>query len=271
MRGVFQKRILLSALTGGFFLFAPGAAQSAITGTGTCAGITSPLTADLVCDGDVYVDNGSLLDLGNDVANVTLDVGSGTICIGSDATPPCNTLTGTGTILVDPPGPTGTFGTINAANIVIGAGSALHADGSGCGPSESYDPGLPGCVDQGSGAIPGFGEGADDLASLGGGGGAGYGGPGGAGHANSGSTLNPPGDSYGSTELTTLMAGSGGGNNNDPSFGAPGGAGGGAIHISVSGTLTHNGRISADGSNGSFTGTSYNGGGGSGGSLLISA
>ncbi len=63
--------------------------------------------------------------------------------------------------------------------------------------------------------------------------------------------------------------GSGGGYGGTSS--ARGGAGGGAVKLNVSQTLTVNGSISANGANGGASSLSYTGGGGSGGSIYITA
>lgn len=91
-------------------------------------------------------------------------------------------------------------------------------------------------------------------------------GRGGAGHGGYGgmSGTSPGGLPYGDVYEPAAL-GSGGG-------GPKGGAGGGAIHLVVSGTLTMSGTISADGSNGLREHTYGPGdGGGSGGSILIEA
>ena len=87
--------------------------------------------------------------------------------------------------------------------------------------------------------------------------GAGYGGKGG-----SDSTGKPGGSSYGSS-LAPIDLGSGGGD-----YGHSGGAGGGAVRLNISGSLTLNGKITANG--GSGNNDAYTGGG-SGGSIYIIA
>lgn len=89
-------------------------------------------------------------------------------------------------------------------------------------------------------------------------GGAGYGGNGGLAH--SGATA---GSAYGSTTQPTDL-GSGGGSN--IANGLYGGAGGGSIRLTVSGTATINGQVLSVGNNGLGT---IGGGGGSGGSILL--
>ena len=66
------------------------------------------------------------------------------------------------------------------------------------------------------------------------------------------------GDCYGSVDWPTTLGSGGGGNN--------GARGGGAMHITVLGTMTVDGIVSANGSSAS---DSYNAGGGAGGSILL--
>jgi len=133
--------------------------------------------------------------------------------------------------------------TIEAGSLVIGSGARITADGLGYLGGESGSIGS-------SGRGPG-GAGADVYHGAGGG----YGGGGGTTYG---------GIAYGSV-LEPLDLGSGGGDNADNSPGGNGGAGGGAIHIKVSGTLTLEGTISANGQDG----VGGEQGGGSGGSLWI--
>jgi hypothetical protein len=90
------------------------------------------------------------------------------------------------------------------------------------------------------------------------GGGAGHGGYGGLSSSNAAGGI-----SYGSIEQPTTL-GSGGGAG---SIGGPGGAGGGAIKLTVSGTVNINGVVSANGANG----VNSRSGGGAGGSIWITA
>jgi hypothetical protein len=119
----------------------------------------------------------------------------------------------------------------------IDAGGAIYGDGKG------YPPGS---------SAPGSGAHSPDY----GGGGGGYGGPGGTGQIDT-----PGGAAYGS-RIHPTEPGSCGGNG----WQSEGGAGGGPLDLSVDGTLTVNGIISADGLPG--TGDGY-GGGGAGGSIWI--
>jgi hypothetical protein len=123
-------------------------------------------------------------------------------------------------------------------NATIDPGGAISADGTG------YGPGL------------GTGAGVSSTAGVcGGGGHGGYG------------AANPSGygGAYGSI-TSPITAGSGGGDGSGQVNPPYGGAGGGAVHLEVTETLTMNGKISAAGGNGSA-----DSGGGAGGSLWISA
>ncbi|MFL5814214.1 MAG: hypothetical protein ACJ763_11605 [Bdellovibrionia bacterium] len=127
------------------------------------------------------------------------------------------------------------------SNMNIDALSSFNADGMG----------YPGASGPGNGA---------NTTSSGPGGGA-YGGPGGRGKpANFGSSV-----FYGSITQPTDL-GSGGGNLT--ASGLAGGAGGGAIKLVVTGTLTVDGNLSASGATGT-TNTFASAGGGSGGSIWL--
>ena len=131
--------------------------------------------------------------------------------------------------------------TINAGNITIETGSKISADGQG------YVGGVG----------PGVGN-PDDYMHAGSGGG--YGGQGGnSGGSSQGGGIG--GLTYGSSTMP-IELGSGGG--------SAGGSGGGNIRLNVSGTLTLNGVISANGNSGTNTPCGPGaGGGGSGGSILV--
>jgi RHS repeat-associated protein len=122
--------------------------------------------------------------------------------------------------------------TLNAASVEVDAGSSINADGQGY------------ALNAGPGGAP-----------LGSGVGGSYGGVGGGGGAAA---------IYGSA-TTPIDLGSGGGCNNC----SYAGVGGGAVLMNVSGTLTDNGIISANG--GHSANYSGPGGGGSGGSVYINA
>jgi len=126
-------------------------------------------------------------------------------------------------------------------NMTVSSGATLTANGLGYPGSEG--PGAGGDDPQGTGT---------------GGHGGGHGGYGGRGDGNTGNPLGAP---YGDF-LKPTTSGSGGGHG-DGLWG--GGEGGGAIRLDVSGTLTLNGVISANGSNA----WNSDAGGGAGGSIWI--
>ncbi|MFA6429775.1 MAG: Calx-beta domain-containing protein [Patescibacteria group bacterium] len=145
-----------------------------------------------------------------------------------------------------------------SATFTIDASSSINTDGMGCaggaasgerrgwGPSTSTGICAPGI--SGGGGIGGRGDGG------------GYGGAGGKGGLGGSPTV-----TYGSQTVPTLF-GSGGSASTDAGVG---GAGGGSVYLSVSGTLTLNGTISADGTDSDSGDRS--GGGGSGGSIYLRA
>ena len=132
-------------------------------------------------------------------------------------------------------------GNWSAGNVTVLAGAAITADATGS-PA-------------GSGSGPGSVNNSDANRPCSGGGHGGYG--------AAASTNVTGGNVYGSLGTPTAP-GSGGGTYTTISIG---GAGGGAMQLSVSGTLWVDGRISANGGNGAGSG----GGGGSGGSLYLTA
>jgi hypothetical protein len=120
----------------------------------------------------------------------------------------------------------------------IDAGGAISVDGTGSGASSGTGAGYTYATIKGGGGHGGFG--AANPSGFGG--------------------------AYGSIQ-SPVTAGSGGGNGSGSSYAPYGGAGGGALRFSVlGGTLTVNGRVSANGKNGDV-----NSGGGSGGSIWIAA
>jgi len=131
-------------------------------------------------------------------------------------------------------------------DVTVALGGSITADGKG----HSADSG-PGAGEHDTvGNWPAYG------------GGAGYGGVGGI-----SSRLQAGGATYGSiTEPVDLGSGGGGGTN----WGGPadGGAGGGAIRLTVGGTLTLEGSVTSDGAEGATIGNRA-GGGGSGGSVYL--
>ena len=134
-------------------------------------------------------------------------------------------------------------------NANVQAGGGLIADGTGSPAGQGVGAGRYGEINYG-----GF---------VGGGGG--YGGYGASG---GGTPYATGGATYGlASEPTALGSGGGGPASTEPGAIAAGGAGGGAIHLSVDGTLQVGGRISARG----LAGSGPSGGGGSGGSIWLTA
>ncbi|PJA17035.1 MAG: hypothetical protein COX66_05895 [Elusimicrobia bacterium CG_4_10_14_0_2_um_filter_63_34] len=141
-------------------------------------------------------------------------------------------------------------------DFVIASGATIIVDGDGfLGGDSGMTSG-----NAGSGTQPGAGG-----ASLGeGGGGGGHGGVGGAGG-------NPGGAGGGSDDVVTApsLHGSGGGGGGSGGSGlGVGGAGGGLVLLSIGGTMTLDGTVSADGANGAVNGNGA-GGGGAGGAVYI--
>lgn len=159
--------------------------------------------------------------------------------------------------MVHPVGPI-TFQTVNVAS-----GGTLSHD---AGTKElrlivlgNMTVAADGLIDvNGRGYQQGDGPGTTQIGLSGGSGGAGHGGKGGAG---SNATAWPGGRKY-DVNVAPIDLGSGAG---DPRTGE-GGAGGGIVRLRVTGDLTVNGTISANGANGTL-----GGGGGSGGSIYLRA
>ncbi|MDP2631523.1 MAG: hypothetical protein Q8P30_02000, partial [Candidatus Uhrbacteria bacterium] len=148
----------------------------------------------------------------------------------------------------------------NLVNLTIDSGSTLGSDSRGCASPNDYNNGYgPNGFNVCAISTAGYGRG---LNNTGGAQGAGYGGAGGLGTSTN---LNTGGLTYGSDTDPILFGSSGGGTGG----GGSGGAGGGVIRLNISGTLTNNGLISANGGAGGTNGTNRSGGGGSGGSINI--
>lgn len=165
-----------------------------------------------------------------------------------------NSIVVDGTLLVAPlNGITSGFLELSAPVVRVNVGGVLSADGVGYpargGPGAGYST-SPGQYD-----------------NQGGGGGGAYGGMGGIGGYSGGPVVDHSisGAVYGSISLP-MDLGSGGGNTG----GLLGGAGGGRLAITA-GTLQLDGRISADGRNGAVWALSMASGGGSGGTVVLSA
>ena len=181
--------------------------------------------------------------------NITIENSASVIMDGGSTLNAAATLTVTGTssLVVGSKNNTvqisgqwqGAGGTINAANVQVDSGSVISADGQGYVGNTC--------------AGPGAGPGGGPLNCNNNGNGGSYGGQGGGPN---------PGTTYGSALAPTAL---GSGGSGAYGIGAPGGAGGGAISLVVSGTLTDNGTITANGA-----GAQVNAGGGSGGSIYVS-
>ncbi|HSG06105.1 MAG TPA: hypothetical protein VLB09_06875, partial [Nitrospiria bacterium] len=233
------------------------ASLSSISGVGA--------TGDPVRDRGVSFINGNIT-----VPDITVNTGGG-IGMKGDWLLSADTVTVNGELVLDADSvdPIQPFSLVQIQTLTVNPGGAVHGNGKGCGPSESYNHAAvpPLCQDlKGTGLLAGFGEGSD-VSNASGGGGGGYGGAGGDGDiilAGEGAG----GDAYGEPGLSSLMPGSGGGNNQ--LFSYKGGSGGGAVRLEVLGVLTLDGTLSADGSKGT-DGANRTAGGGSGGSLHVIA
>ena len=150
--------------------------------------------------------------------------------------------------------------------------SGVDGESAGGRSAGGFAGGIPQAAKGGNGKGPGGGLGAGNSSS--GGNGGAYSSQGTVGTSQSTSTLS---QLYGSTSLQPLLGGSGGGSsvltNTFPGY--KGGGGGGALLLAVSGTLTLNGSILANGGSGApsvLTISSNRGsGGGSGGGVRIIA
>lgn len=143
------------------------------------------------------------------------------------------------------------------------SGAAISLDGLG------YAGGLgAGCGTTTPGRGPGGGTGAAYTASYNGGGGGGHGGFGATGGGAGGGAGGAAFDAV--TNPVDLGSGGGGGQGNCGGGGA-GGVGGGAVILAVGGTLTLNGVVSANGTDGQPGAGPSGGGGGAGGSINLSA
>jgi hypothetical protein len=212
---------------------------SSAGGNGTAAFFdTSATNANLMVDQDLTIPARSSVTYNS----ITVQPGAVLTIGGGSTVTVANLLTVGGTVVVQSINNSalmngmwqGTGATINAASVVVNTGGSINAD------SQGY------VANAGPGGSPG-GSSA----------GASYGGLGGVGDGAS------PAATYGSTTNPTDL-GSGGGSR---CCGTIPGAGGGALFLNVSGMLTDNGVISANGGNGSGLQV----GGGSGGTVSIQA
>jgi hypothetical protein len=142
-------------------------------------------------------------------------------------------------------------------NLTENSGTTINANGKGCSPNGSTTGSAPSSFNVCTFAATGSGVGG--AVTNGGAGGAGHGGAGGAGNSNAG------GATYDSSAAPVLYGASGGSQS-----AVLGGAGGGLIRISLTGTFTHDGVITATGGAGTSGGASQASGGGAGGSIYVS-
>ncbi len=144
---------------------------------------------------------------------------------------------------------------LRVGDVTIAPDGIIRSDALGYGGSTT------------NGFGPGGGLGTDGGYTRGGGGGHG-------GHGGNGNGSYLGGSAYGSAYAPTALGSGGGGGYVGTSGALAGGNGGGAMHLIIDGTLTVDGRISANGSNGTGgnIGSGYGGsGGGAGGSIWIEA
>ena len=204
------------------------------------AGTVYLATNDRQPFGQLIVNNGGVLGTNTPVDHqhqYNLTIEDGAVVNPSDSYLILSNLTiSTDSLLTILPGQTNLDVTVLGDALVANDG-AIEVDGEGFALSNG----------------PGAGQGVDGFGS-----GAGYGGIGGASSTALGGT------NYGSAEQPSDL-GSAGGFGSGPFFG--GSEGGGAIRLAVAGNLTVNGRISANGD----PGWQDNSGGGSGGSVWITA
>ena len=214
-----------------------GAGGSQAGGAGT---IFTQLTGQ---NGLLLVDNGGRTGANSTVtlptvADVAISGSAAVMAVGPFA--PGNLTIGTNSILTGPA--QSSLALSVAGSLTVQAGGSLLVDGLG------YAAG------NGSGAGHVYFSGGYNYC-----GGGGHGGYGGAASITNGAG----GSTYDSQTLPATL-GSGGGGSSEGSFG---GAGGGALQVTVAGNLQMDGRITANGVNG----TGVSGGGGSGGSIYLNA
>lgn len=228
-----------------------------------CIVFTDANAAGFSCDTGTLSDTCTVTSLKTIDANDIVS-GSGSLVIGSGgelrvATSSYFSIEMGGDITIQSGGKiSGNLLGATSTNFTIDIGGMIDVSGKGyIGGTTGAGTTCSGCGGQGaSGSYAG---------SYYGGGGS-YGGSGGTfSPYNSDMIITPAGISYGST-TAPLHFGSGGGGGGAS---APGGNGGGAVKLIISGTLTNNGLIKADGSNGVYAASHY-AGGGSGGSIFIS-
>jgi hypothetical protein len=240
-----------------------GTGNLTIESGGQLAPSTAGFTISIDLDGDLTVESGGLIDIDLEL----LEANNISFNLGSTVTSKVQQLTAAATLDVS-----GNFiGNIingNVADLSIPVGGAINADGAG----------FTGGIDRNTAntdlSQDATGNSAGDSSTANGysGGGGGHAGVGGdsAGSNMGGTTI------YGSITMP-ITFGSGGGYGNSTTGASDftyGGNGGGAIHLAVIGTATINGGVTANGIDGSCSGSAIDSGcgaGGAGGSVWISA
>jgi len=146
-------------------------------------------------------------------------------------------------------------------DLAIESGASIDATGKGCVNVGSHNGYGPDSSNVCAMDTAGWGDGNNSGQGYQGGGHGGEGGDGSHTGVVSG------GATYGSSTAPVLFGSSGG--NSTTSF--RGGNGGGYLRLVINGVLTHNGAIIADGGVGATNGSNQAGGGGSGGSIYVTA
>lgn len=242
--------ILFIAFFGTLFLL-PGLVNA--------AAVSCPVTDGGAGDGDSTV-NGTI----QISANTTWTATTGYAADGDywDCTGVDILVTSSSTLTLEGDTSNGYHPYLKTDNLQIDSGSTISGDGEGCTSPANSDGYGPDASNVCTVSTAGAGVGRSGGSVPGGAGGAGHGRDAGDGDTQDG------GVSYNNlsssvTVPTNALFGSSGG-----SYRAnTGGAGGGAVHLEVSGTFTHNGKVTANGSAGSQAGNG--GGGGAGGSVYI--
>ncbi|MBT6253750.1 hypothetical protein HOI83_00740, partial [Candidatus Uhrbacteria bacterium] len=278
----------------GVLLFATGANAASISWDGGGDGSTwsSAQCANWV--GDACPGAADIATIIDDTVNVTEDVTVGELVLGDDsgtadtvlnfqydAVDTANSVNagfitttgsgGTGDVTINTDAKvTHTIAVLSGAvytiDMVVGGSMTVDAATGGGASIDVDSKGCPGDPNGGNGSSPsssnvcgtntGHGLGAYSYGK--GGGAGGHGGVGGAGSTHAG------GATYGSA-TNPIFFGSGAGSGR----GSDSGDGGGVVILNVTGTLTLNGDISANGGDGPISGTGEAGGGGAGGSVNV--
>lgn len=174
-------------------------------------------------------------------------------CTGNDLL-----ITGNSTLTFEGDTANGYHPFLKVDNLQIDSGSTLSSDEKGCAGDENDGQGPNTGTNICGNGQSGYGQGQNSGGH--GGGGGGYGGEGGEG------TTKEEGVFYGDATTPTFFGSSGGGVATTTGHG---GNGGGVVHLELTGTLTQNGKITANGGDGNYVATGRVSGGGSGGSIYI--